>query len=204
MSSPAQAVPQQGPPPKRRLRNYLLDTRFQLKYTGMVVVVTLVVATILGKLAYDQSHAQTEMMTIDAMGPDVSPETADFILAEAAAADRQLLLMIIGGIAVLVVSLGLTGIVVTHRVVGPAFKMKSLFRHVADGHLKLYGRLREGDELQDVFLEFERMIEKLRANQRDEITQLESVIARAKEANAPGSVVDDLVSLRDRMEKELQ
>lgn len=200
----AQAVPQQGPPPKRRLRNYLLDARFQLKYTGMVVIVTLVVATILGKLAYDQSHAQTEMMTIDAMGPDVSPETADFILAEAAAADQRLLLMILGGVAALVVSLGVTGIMVTHRVVGPAFKMKSLFRHVADGHLKLYGRLREGDELQDVFAEFERMIERLRANQRDEITQLESVIARAKDASAPSAVVDDLESLRDRMEKELQ
>lgn len=200
MSSPAQAAPQ-GPPPKRRLRNYLLDTRFQLKYTGMVVIVTAFVATILGKVAYDQSHAQTEMMTINLA---MAGETADFIEETAREADQQLLLMIVGGIAILVVSLGLTGIIVTHRVVGPAFKMKSLFRHVADGHLKLYGRLREGDELQDVFLEFERMIDKLRANQRDEISQLESVIARAKDAGAPSAVVDDLVALRDRMEKELQ
>lgn len=201
MSSPAQAAPKQGPPPKRRLRNYLLDARFQLKYTGMVVAVTLVVATILGKVAYDQSHAQTEMMTINLA---MAGETAEFIEQTAREADQQLLLMIVGGIGILVLSLGATGIVVTHRVVGPSFKMKSLFRHVADGHLKLYGRLREGDELQDVFLEFERMIDKLRANQRDEITQLESVIARAKEASAPSAVVEDLEALRDRMEKELQ
>lgn len=201
MTSPAQAVPPQGPPPKRRLRNYLLDARFQLRYTGMVVGVTLVVATILGYVAYEQSHAQTEMMTINLA---MAGETAEFIEQTAREADQQLLLTIIGGIAILVLSLGLTGIVVTHRVVGPAFKMKSLFRHVADGHLKLYGRLREGDELQDVFLEFERMIERLRANQRDEITQLESVIERARTAGAPETVVDDLVTLRDRMEKELQ
>ena len=201
MNSPAQAVPQQGPPPKRRLRNYLLDTRFQLKYTGMVVGVTLIVATILGYVAYEQSHAQTEMMTINLA---MAGETAEFIEQTAREADQQLLLMIIGGIAILVLSLGFTGIVVTHRVVGPAFKMKSLFRHVADGHLKLYGRLREGDELQDVFLEFERMIERRRANQRDEITQLESAIERARSAGAPEAVVDDLVALRDRMEKELQ
>lgn len=141
------------------------------------------------------------MMTINLA---MAGETAEFIEQTAREADQQLLLMIVGGIAILVLSLGVTGIIVTHRVVGPAFKMKSLFRHVADGHLKLYGRLREGDELQDVFLEFERMIEKLRANQRDEITQLESVIARAREASAPTTVVDDLVALRDRMEKELQ
>jgi hypothetical protein len=48
------------------------------------------------------------------------------------------------------------------------------------------------------------MIEKLRSNQRDEITQLESVIARAREASAPQAVLDDLVALRDRMEQELQ
>lgn len=201
MNSPAQAVPQQGPPPKRRLRNYLLDTRFQLKYTGMVVGVTLIVAMILGYVAYEQSHAQTEMMTINLA---MAGETAEFIEQTAREADQELLLRIIGGIAILVLSLGFTGIIVTHRVVGPAFKMKSLFRHVADGHLKLYGRLREGDELQDVFLEFERMIERLRANQRDEITQLESAIERARTAGAPEAVVDDLVALRDRMEKELQ
>jgi nitrogen fixation/metabolism regulation signal transduction histidine kinase len=201
MASPAQAVPQpQGQPPKRRLRNYLLDARFQLKYTGMVVAVTLVVATILGTVAYQQSHAQTEMMTINLA---MAGETADFIEQTAREADQQLLLMIFGGIALLVLSLGLTGIVVTHRVVGPAFKMKSLFRHVADGHLKLYGRLREGDELQDVFLEFERMIERLRANQREEITQLEAAISKAKDAGAPDTVIADLTALRDRMEKEL-
>lgn len=202
MTSPAQAVPQpQGPPPKRRLRNYLLDARFQLKYTGMVVGVTLIVATILGYVAYEQSHAQTEMMTINLA---MAGETADFIEQTAREADQQLLLRIIGGIAILVLSLAFTGIIVTHRVVGPAFKMKSLFRHVADGHLKLYGRLREGDELQDVFLEFERMIERLRANQRDEITQLESVIERARASGTAGAIVDELVTLRDRMEKELQ
>jgi nitrogen fixation/metabolism regulation signal transduction histidine kinase len=200
MSTPAPAVPPGGPP-KRRLRNYLLDARFQLKYTGMVVCVTLVVATILGKLAYEQSHAQTEMMTISLVE---AGEAAEFIEQQAREADQQLLLTILGGVAILVLSLGVTGIMVTHRVVGPAYKMKSLFRHVADGHLKLYGRLREGDELQDVFVEFERMIERLRTNQRDEITQLESVIARARDASAPSAVVEDLVALRDRMEKELQ
>ncbi len=201
MSSPTQAATRNGAPPKRRLRNYLLDARFQLKYTGMVVVVTLLVASVLGWVAYRASHEQTEMLTINLT---MQGETAEFIEQTAREADQKLLLYIIGGIAALVLSLGVTGIVVTHRVVGPAFKMKSLFRYVADGHLKLYGRLREGDELQDVFAEFERMIERLRANQRDEITRLEAVIASAKDASAPQSVLDSLDELRGRMEKELE
>ena len=60
--------------PKRKLRNYLLDKRFQLKYTGMVVGVTLVVASILGALAYRESKGQTEAMQVQlAMQPDLDP-----------------------------------------------------------------------------------------------------------------------------------
>jgi nitrogen fixation/metabolism regulation signal transduction histidine kinase len=202
MAVNATAAPQTaGGPPKRRLRNYLLDPGFQLKYTGMVVAVTLVVATILGYLAYDQSRGQTEMMQLNLME---SGATEAFIQEAADEYDRNLLLGIVGGIAVLVISLGFTGILVTHRVVGPAYKLKSLFNHVADGHLKLYGKLRKGDELWDVFLAFESMIDKLRANQRREIEQLESVIERARAAGAGETVLQDLESLRDRMADELK
>lgn len=197
----AAAASQTGSHPKRKLRNYLLDARFQLKYTGMVVAVTLVVATILGYVAYQQSRAQTEMMTINLA---MEGETADFIEQQAHEADRNLLVSILAGISILTVSLGATGILVTHRVVGPAYKLKSLLRHVADGHLKVLGRLRKGDELQDVFLEFERMMDKLRANQQDEIAQLDAIIARATSTGAPAEVLEDLAGLRARMLKELE
>ncbi len=202
MSVNASTAPQTaGAPPKRRFRNYLLDARFQLKYTGMVVGVTLVVATILGYVAYQQSRGQTEMMQLNLIE---SGATEAFIQEAAEEYDRNLLLGILGGIAILVVSLGVTGILVTHRVVGPAYKLKSLFQHVADGHLKLYGKLRKGDELWDVFLSFETMIEKLREKQAEEITQLESVIERARAAGAGEGVLTDLQELRDRMADELK
>lgn len=191
-----------GGPPKRQLRNYLLDTRFQLKYTGMVVGVTLAVATVLGYLAYQQSRGQTEMMQIDAMTAD-SPETAAFIMEQAEDYDRNMLLAIAGGIVALVVSLGITGILVTHRVVGPAYKLKRLFQDVSTGHLRVYGKLRQGDELWDVFVEFEKMIEKLRQGQRDEIAQLQSIIDRAKDNTQTDLVVAELEGLRDRMQAEI-
>ena len=200
----AQAAPPTGgaPPIKRRFRNYLLDPAFQLKYTGMVVAVTIVVAGVLGYIAYNQSHAQTEMLSVNLA---MEGRTADYIEEQAALADRQLLLQILGGIFLMVFSLGVTGILVTHRLVGPAFKMKSLFRDVSEGHLRIRGRLRKGDELKDVFDEFETMIEKLRARQRAEITTLEGIIARATaEGGSHGVVVKELDELRLRMEAELQ
>jgi len=189
-----------GGPPKRRLRNYLLDARFQLRYTGMVVGVTLAVATVLGYLAYEQSRGQTEMMQMNMYD---AGETEEFIRAEAERYDRNLLLAIGGGILALVLSLGVTGILVTHRVVGPAYKLKRLFQDVSEGHLRVYGKLRQGDELWDVFVEFEKMIEKLRQNQRDEIAQLQTIIDRAKDTTQIDNVVAELEGLRDRMQAEI-
>lgn len=189
-----------GGPPKRQLRNYLLDTRFQLKYTGMVVGVTLVVALVLGYLAYEQSRGQTEMMQLNMV---MDGQTEDFIREAAEEYDRNLLLGIAGGILALVLSLGVTGILVTHRVVGPAYKLKRLFQDVSEGHLRVYGKLRQGDELWDVFVEFEKMIHKLQQNQRDEIAQLQSIIDAAKRVSASEDVVAELEGLRDRMQAEL-
>jgi methyl-accepting chemotaxis protein len=197
---PSDPVRGGGPVIKRRLRNYLLDARFQLKYTGYVVVVTLLVASTLGYLAYQESRAQTEMLTI---GMAMQGETEEFIARTAAAYDRNMLLAIIAGVLSLTVALGLTGILVTHRVVGPAYKLKLLMQHVADGHLALKGRLRKGDELQDVFLVFEAMIEKMRQNQRDEIDLLGKAIARAREGGVTDAALHDLDTLKTRMEREL-
>lgn len=200
----AKPAPPTGTHPKRRFRNYLLDSRFQLRYTGMVVVVTFIIASFLGWIAYQQSKGQTEMMTIGMMDDAVDAGAMELIQAEAEAYDRQFLLSIIGGIAILVLSLGATGILVTHRIVGPAFKMKSLFRDVADGHLRIRGGLRKGDELQDVFLEFERMINKLRDGKRSEIDLLAAAIAKARSADVDPGVLSDLEALRSAMEKELK
>jgi methyl-accepting chemotaxis protein len=205
MSVEAQSAPRPQPsgPPKRLLRNYLLDTRFQLKYTGYVVVVTLVVASVLGYVAYQYSRGQTEMLTIDQMASVADPETAAFIEDQARQADQQVLAAIVGGILLLTLTLGFVGIFITHKVVGPAFKMKLLFQHVTDGHLSLKGRLRKGDELQDVFLVFEHMIETLRERQREEIALLESGIESARAAGASEDAVRDLVALKKRMTEAL-
>jgi hypothetical protein len=57
MSNTAPATARSGPPPKRYLRNYLLDARFQLKFTGYAVGVTLVVVALLGAFLWMTTQA---------------------------------------------------------------------------------------------------------------------------------------------------
>lgn len=198
-------------PPKRRLRNFLLDKGFQLKYTSMVVGVTVVVASVLGGFAYWFSKGQTESLSINmAMQPDLFPEVAEDMEAWAEAEDRKVLMAVIGGILVLALAVGCTGIVVTHKVVGPAYKLKRLINHVTEGHLEVAGRLRKGDELQDVFLAFEKMVLELRDRQEDEVRRLSEAIEGVRAAREGGdeSKLDEalkkLNGVRDEMAAELE
>jgi methyl-accepting chemotaxis protein len=168
MTVDVQQFQQARAPRKRQLRNFLLDPRFQLKYTGMVIAVTIFVAAVLGFFAYRYSTGQTEMMTLMQMerSVDLSPETAAYLQQEAAAEDRRVLAGILGGVLFMTFALGLTGIWVTHKLVGPAYKIKSLLRAVQEGDLSLNNSgLRKGDELQDVFEAYAAMLESLRARQ---------------------------------------
>ena len=214
MTADAQATrmsshPSTNRPYRRRLRNLLLEPRFQLKYTLMVVVVTVLVASALGAVAYNYSKGQTELLTIQKMeraldrGEDISEQFTADMQAYAAEADQRVMLAIVGGILALALALGLTGILVTHRLVGPAYRLKSMIGDVAKGHWSIRGRLRKGDELQDIFGAFENMVESLRAAQREEIAQLDEAIQRARDAGVPDEAIAEILAVRQRMQSAL-
>jgi len=205
MTANADSLPKQtGAPPKRRLRNFLLNPRFQLKYTGMVVGVTMVVASALGWQAYNYSKSMTEMLTANEMMMSVDDGAAALIIEHSEAEDRKVLMSIVGGILILAIALGVTGIVVTHKLVGPTYKLKRLIGEIGDGHMKLSGRLRKGDELLDLYLTLERMVESLRAMQQEEIDLLDAAIQKSRDAGTPEEALQDVVEVRERMAATLE
>jgi methyl-accepting chemotaxis protein len=191
--------------PQRRFRNYLLDPRFQMKYVGMVVAVTLVVASVFGAFVYDFSRGLTESSLANQMLHDEYEDTAALTaLKEAAEAeDRRVLLAIILGIAALSLALGVTGIVVTHKVVGPAYKLRKLIDEVAAGKLQLGGRLRKGDELQEIFESFESLVETLRAERKRDVETLEGAIAEWSAAGAPEDALAKVATVSERLRSTL-
>ena len=91
---------------------------------------------------------------------------------------RAAALFLLVALAAFVIVVGLAGIVVTHKVAGPVFKMKRQIQNVGAGHLKMPAQLRKGDELVDFFDAFRAMVESLRQRQEREIELLESAIAK--------------------------
>jgi nitrogen fixation/metabolism regulation signal transduction histidine kinase len=196
--------PASGTPPKRKLRNFLLDRRFQLKYTGMVVGVTLVVASLLGALAYRESKGQTEALQIQLMmQQDLDPQVSASLESFGRERDEHMLIAILLGIATLTLALGATGIMITHKMVGPAYRIRQLLGTVAKGQLRVDGALRKGDELQDVFAAFNRMVTSLRGRQADEIAALDLAIAKAAASGVPDDMVRPFRELRARMQSQL-
>jgi methyl-accepting chemotaxis protein len=192
--------------PPRKLRNYLLQPKFQLKYTSMVVGVTVVVAAVLGFQAYTYSTGQTQLLNIERMerkGGEIDERFIADLDRYSRAEDRKVLLAVLGGIAVLALALGVTGILVTHRMVGPAFRLKQALRKVSSGRLRVDGALRKHDELQDVFEVFQQMVKNLREARELELRELDDALARALAAGATEDALADIRAVRERMQRPL-
>ena len=191
-----------GDKTQRRMRNYLIDRRFQLKYTGMVLLVTVTVAGGLGYLAYGFSRGQTEALTAQIMAqPDLAADTASDLEEFAQQEDRKIRNATFVGVLLLTLALGLTGIIVTHRVVGPAYRMRRLFEHVGEGKFEVTTGIRKGDELQELFHSFADMVESLRDQRAEEIEQLEQTLIKMESAGVQSAYITELRAVLERIRK---
>ena len=109
---------------------------------------------------------------------DLLVHDADFL----AQRQRELVGGLVAILSVLVLAVGAVGIVFTHKVAGPIFKMKRLLRQVGEGKLVVRERLRKGDELQHFFEVFEAMVNALRKHQEGEIAKVDRILEKLGEA----------------------
>ena len=199
------ADPRSSHPP-RKLRNFLLEPKFQLKYSGMVVGVTVIVAAVLGYLAYRYSTGQTELQNLQLIAARGEAVDAHFISdldRYAQQADQRVMFGILMGIAVLTLALGTTSIVITHRLVGPAYRLKRMLAAVTDGRIAGVGALRKHDELQDVFEAFQQMTKRLRESRQRDVQEFDAALEKATAAGLPDEALGELRALRDRLARAL-
>lgn len=236
-STPAPAPSARGGAKDRKLRNFLLDARFQLKFAAYFVALTLIITALLGAFLirttdslFSQITASVESrrkaaetsrelgnctlnneLTANLDDPDFAAKLADkskaidaaFEAEKAAAQNQSLevqrqqqwtLYALLGVLIAFIALIALTAIVITHRIVGPLFRIKRMAREVTAGAVRppTYG-LRPGDELQDVFAVFAEMVTRLRE-------RTEADLAAVK-AGDPESLKKLQAALEDRLNK---
>lgn len=224
-----------GPPP-RTSRRYLIDPRFQLKYTGLLVGVVLAVILVLGAMiwrtasiassqaalaseqaerALKEAATSAKLIKMNASGYD-DPNLAKSLDDDLAAIDREhsknlaavkeqraevehqrrnMTILLGAGSALLVAVLAILGVFITHRIVGPVYRIKRLLRQVGTARFSVKQRLRKGDELEDLFETFVQMTHSLEALQTGRRNTLRSTIEKAEKANVPADVMAGLRAL---------
>ncbi|AKT41638.1 HAMP domain-containing protein [Chondromyces crocatus] len=152
------------------------------------------------KLTDDQSRLTRDAETLAQQAADLERHAG-----EVAQQQRTFLSLLVVVLSLLVVGIGLAGIVFTHKVAGPIFKMKRLLRQVGEGQLLVRERLRKGDELQHFFDTFEKMVDDLRARQQAEIAKVDVILEKieASELEASQDGITLLKELRRDMRQQL-
>lgn len=151
----------------RRLRHMLLEPRFQLKYTAMIVGIAAVICAILGVFLITKVRENSRMLALD-----------ETFAAELAQQDAQVIAALVGGLLLFLVVLFVLSIFVTHRMAGPIFVMRRYLRELAGGGLPRIRALRKGDEFSDLLDDFIMTIDALEERTTKEL----AVLKRAREA----------------------
>lgn len=160
--------------------------------------------------ARDEEKLKSEQERLKRDATDLESRAAGLELqtAQIEAQQRRVLIGLVAGLAIFVVLLGLAGIVFTHKIAGPVFKMKRLLRQVGAGKLVLHERLRKGDELQHFFEAFEQMVGDLRARQEKEIARVDDIILRLEGAplssRGTKEIDEDGIELLKKLRREMQ
>jgi hypothetical protein len=195
------------PPYKRKVRNYLLDVGLQLRYTATIVIVAVFLTAGLG---YKMWQATRDVSTVILMTGLVDPASAEVLQSQFSNSDRVVLWGIVGFGVVLVLSIGAVGILITHKVAGPLYKMATYFGRVKENRLGPAPKsLRKGDELQDFYVAFRDMHQAIRERTEEDVRVLGDAVAvleTSVETRGPTleRVLEDLRQLRRRKEESLE
>jgi hypothetical protein len=174
-----------APPPtvyKRRVRNYLIDTKLQLRFASWLLAVAAAISIVLGWVLWS-SYAETSRVVALA-----DPDVAESLAAAFASEDRARMVWLAVALAAVLVCLLGFAVVMTHRIAGPAFAVARTCRQVGEGNYERPRPLRTRDMLVELADEAAHMVEAVRLREEQE---RDVILAAARRLQEPGATADD-------------
>src|SRR5512138_1158368 len=147
---------------KRRVKNYLINTKLQLQFASWLLAVAAMISIVLGWVLW-RSYAETSRV-VALMDPDV----ADSLAAAFASEDRERMVWLAAALAVVLICLLGFAVVMTHRIAGPAFVIARTCRQVAEGNFERPRPLRERDMLVELGDDVAHMVDAVREREEGE------------------------------------
>jgi hypothetical protein len=185
---------------QRRLSNYLIDRRFQLKYSMLAVVGSVIIACVLGALLYQARSEASTLLRDQLISLQPSAELSGLINQTLEEDRGKTLWTLVAAMAGFVLVLTLFGIYYTHKVAGPLFAISRYIDDITEGRLSDVRPLRKGDELQGFFVTFNSMLKTLQQRERDDLAVIDELLA-AKDL--PAADRQKLETLREKKKERL-
>jgi hypothetical protein len=196
--------PSGGPPGgqavyRRRLSNYLLDKRLQLRYVIIVTLLSTVICGVLGTLIYrqeQQASSSLEAGLQELTAGDASLREYQVELArDIESRDRALIWKMAGAGLGLVLILSIYLLVMTHKVAGPLYKVSLYFDRMSNGRFTEVTALRRGDMLQDFFASFQATSAAIHNRMQRDVEVMERAVKAARNANVTGELAEEVAKL---------
>jgi HAMP domain-containing protein len=186
-------------------RVYVVDRRFQLKYTGLLVLFGGAIMAAFGYAVWREVLTNSDLLEGKRIEQGLLAgkqggglPMADFHDELLSADHRMLAIILLASVAV-AVTLGLLGILITHRIAGPVLVLSRYAEALAEGTYPPMRALRKNDELQAYFELFRRAVDRLKEREATELADLEAIAA-----NVSGPAADRLRSLVSRKQAVLE
>jgi methyl-accepting chemotaxis protein len=180
------------PKHRRHIRNLLLDWRYQLHYTLVIVLIAALLTAGLGFFWYREVQTNSRMISAKELTTLTTVSSSEAMELEQDIADQdreRLLILVAFGILLGLVIAGY-GISMTHRVAGPLHKITRHMKDIGEGKLYPLWEVRQKDQLQQFWQVFKTMHVSLRQQMEIEAQDL-AQIARALEMASEASAKDD-------------
>ncbi|MEM9493291.1 MAG: hypothetical protein AAGC55_29340, partial [Myxococcota bacterium] len=154
-------------PYKRRFSNFLLNKSLQLRYIGVVTVISAVLLGTLGTMIWQQKNLASSQILEALETSEVADPTIKAAIDQALSREDTNWVLRLAGVGVgLVFALFFLLLVMTHKVAGPLYKVSLYFAKMAQGRLGETYPLRRGDMLQDFYDDFCSMHKAVRDSHR--------------------------------------
>ncbi|OGQ90909.1 MAG: hypothetical protein A2289_26860 [Deltaproteobacteria bacterium RIFOXYA12_FULL_58_15] len=157
--------------PRRRIVP-IVDSRFQWKYTLLIMALGVGLTAIAGALLYRAHMASTRLLDL-AQNPQLQ--------AEVMRDDQIFLLYLIVLVILMGVGLGFWGLIVTHRISGPLHIVARYLGVLGSGRYPDMRPLRKRDELQEFFAIFEEAVNAMRTRDLMMMRDIEVAMAEVEQ-----------------------
>lgn len=141
---------------RRKLKNYWLNSQFQGRYIRALLASSCIAMVLYGVVFY--RHVKENYDTLVKISP-MPDESKEQLYKEL----NDIIMYLSASSAVFLVLVALIGLIYSHRVAGPLFKIKSVCKDICDGNVNARIKLRPNDEFRDVAEQLNKMIDKLQS-----------------------------------------